>query len=248
MTLASAILAENPIIIEDTIPVGSSQNSALQVPGSIRQSELANRHLQRDKLMDEPGREELGQALLDIGSRQDVAAFETIYNHFAGRVKSFLLGKGMDDAIAEELMQEILLIVWRRAESYDPTKAVASTWIFTIARNRRIDYLRGNSRVEVELDDAMLERDTEHQNTSETLEHKTALAQESQKLSDAMLNLPPEQQQVMHLSYFRGQSHGDIAQWLGLPVGTVKSRIRLALQNVRTNMQAGDIDRDPFEY
>jgi len=213
MTLASAILAENPIIIEDTIPVGSSQNSALQVPGSIRQSELANRHLQRDKLMDEPGREELGQALLDIGSRQDVAAFETIYNHFAGRVKSFLLGKGMDDAIAEELMQEILLIVWRRAESYDPTKAVASTWIFTIARNRRID-----------------------------------LAQESQKLSDAMLNLPPEQQQVMHLSYFRGQSHGDIAQWLGLPVGTVKSRIRLALQNVRTNMQAGDIDRDPFEY
>jgi len=197
--------------------------------------------------MDEPSREELGQALIDIGSRQDEAAFETIYTHFAGRVKSFLLGKGMEDTTAEELMQEILLIVWRRAESYDPTKAAASTWIFTIARNRRIDYLRGNSRIEVELDDAMLERGTEHQNTSDTLEHKTTVAQESKKLFDAMENLPPEQQQVMHLSYFRGQSHGDIAQWLGLPVGTVKSRIRLALQNVRTNMEADDKDRGPFE-
>ncbi len=197
--------------------------------------------------MNELGRDELSQALVAIGDNRDEAAFSIIYTHFAGRVKSFLLGKGMEENTAEELMQEIMLIIWRRAESYDPGKAAASTWIFTIARNRRIDHLRGNSRIEVELDDAMLERGLNDNLVDETLESETALAQHTGKMYEAMDNLPPEQKQVMHLSYFRGQSHGDIAEWLGLPVGTVKSRIRLALQSIRTNMQIGDADSSPFE-
>jgi len=102
-------------------------------------------------------RKRMGDNLVAIGRYRDENAFSDIYSYYAGRVKSFLMGKGMNDEIAEELTQEIMLTVWRRAESYDPKKAAASTWLFTIARNRRIDYLRGNSRIEVELDDEMLD-------------------------------------------------------------------------------------------
>lgn len=178
-------------------------------------------------------RKRMGDNLVAIGTDRSESAFADIYEYYAGRVKSFLMGKGMKDEIAEELTQEIMLTVWRRAESYDPKKAAASTWLFTIARNRRIDYLRGNSRIEVELDDEMLDLDN---TDTETQEKYVADAQAASKLQAALEKLPQEQRQVMHLSYFRGQSHGAIAKWLDLPIGTVKSRIRLAMQAVRSEL------------
>lgn len=182
----------------------------------------------------------LNNHLVCIGRDQNEASFIAIYEHFAGRVKSFLMGKGLVEGVAEELMQEVMLTIWRRAQSYNPDKAAASTWIFTIARNRRIDYLRGNSRVEVELDDALLEHgDTNH---TESMEQQAILLQETGRLSEAMESLPADQRQVMHLSYFRGQSHGDIARWLDLPVGTVKSRIRLAMQSIRNNLHSSEVE------
>ncbi len=176
--------------------------------------------------------------LIAIGKNRDEAAFQDLYEHFAGRIKSFLLGKGMQEAIAEELTQEIMLIVWRRAESYDAAKAAPSTWLFTIARNRRIDYLRGNSRIEVELDDELLEVD----DSAPTQAEQVNLAQQSAVLETALNKLPQEQRQVLHLSYFRGQSHGAIAKWLDLPIGTVKSRIRLAMQSIRAELVAEEIE------
>ncbi len=179
-------------------------------------------------------RKRMGDNLVAIGKYKDEKAFSDLYTYYAGRVKSFLMGKGMSDQIAEELMQEIMLTIWRRAESYDPKKAAASTWLFTIARNRRIDYLRGNSRIEVELDDEMLNLET----TEEDPQAKYVNDQQAaEQLERALSKLPQEQRQVMHLSYFRGQSHGAIAKWLDLPIGTVKSRIRLAMQAVRVNLQ-----------
>jgi len=175
--------------------------------------------------------------LVAIGKTRDQNAFQDFYDHFSGRIKSFLIGKGMDEPIAEELAQEIMLTVWRRAESYNPEKAAASTWLFTIARNRRIDYLRGNSRVEVELDDEMLEVDS----TELTQEEQVNLDQQSRILEQSMNKLPQEQRQVLHLSYFRGQSHGAIADWLDLPIGTVKSRIRLAMQSIRSDVFSGEL-------
>jgi len=171
--------------------------------------------------------------LVAIGTQRDETAFSEVYGHFAGRIKSFLMSRSMEDSIAEELVQEIMLLVWRRAESFDPKKAAASTWIYTIARNRRIDYLRGNSRIDVEFEDEMLELDDDEV----TQEQRVDLAQQSEILQDAMGRLPQEQQQVMHLSYFRGQSHGAIAEWLGLPIGTVKSRIRLAMKSIRNDLE-----------
>ena len=184
-------------------------------------------------------RKRMGDNLAAIGRDRDERAFADVYGYYAGRVKSFLMGKGMNEDIAEELMQEIMLTVWRRAESYDPKKAAASTWLFTIARNRRIDYLRGNSRIEVELDDEMLDIETTENDPQARF---VTDAQSSAMLERALARLPQEQRQVMHLSYYRGQSHGAIARWLDLPIGTVKSRIRLAMQSVRAYLQeAGEI-------
>ena len=182
-------------------------------------------------------RKRMGDNLVAIGEHRDEAAFSDVYSYYAGRVKSFLMGKGMNDEIAEELTQEIMLTVWRRAESYDPKKAAASTWLFTIARNRRIDYLRGNSRIEVELDDEMLDVETTETDPQAKF---VSDEQSAQRLARALEKLPQEQRQVMHLSYFRGQSHGAIARWLDLPIGTVKSRIRLAMQAVRSSLQSED--------
>ena len=191
-------------------------------------------------------RKRMGDNLAAIARDRDEKAFADVYGYYAGRVKSFLMGKGMNEDTAEELMQEIMLTVWRRAESYDPKKAAASTWLFTIARNRRIDYLRGNSRIEVELDDEMLDIETTE---SDPQARFVTDAQSSELLERALARLPQEQRQVMHLSYFRGQSHGAIARWLDLPIGTVKSRIRLAMQSVRAYLQeVGEIpDFDEHE-
>ena len=142
----------------------------------------------------------MGDNLLAIASNRDEAAFSDFYSYYAGRVKSFLMGKGMSDEISEELTQEIMLTVWRRAESYDPKKAAASTWLFTIARNRRIDYLRGNSRIEVELDDELLDVGNTEAESQATF---VADAQAAQQLERALARLPQEQRQVMHLSYFQ---------------------------------------------
>jgi len=182
-------------------------------------------------------RKRMGDNLLAIGRDRSEEAFADVYGYYAGRVKSFLMGKGMSDEIAEELTQEIMLTVWRRAESYDPKKAAASTWLFTIARNRRIDYLRGNSRIEVELDDEMLDVETTDVDPQAKF---VSDSQAAKQLERALEKLPQEQRQVMHLSYFRGQSHGAIAKWLDLPIGTVKSRIRLAMQAVRSSLQSED--------
>lgn len=190
-------------------------------------------------------RKTMGDALVAIGRDRDEQAFALIYGYYAGRIKSFLMGKGMNEDTAEELTQEIMLTVWRRAESYDPKKAAASTWLFTIARNRRIDYLRGNSRIEVELDDEMLDLET----TESDPQARFVMGEQSAvQLEAALDRLPAEQRQVMHLSYYRGQSHGAIAKWLDLPIGTVKSRIRLAMQSVRSNLQreGEPLDRDDY--
>lgn len=180
-------------------------------------------------------RQRMADNLLAIGRHRDEAAFSDFYGYYAGRVKSFLMGKGMNDSIADELMQEIMLSVWRRADTYDPGRAAASTWLFTIARNRRIDYLRGNQRIEVELEDDMLELDESESGTQAEL---VDAQREAEQLHLALEALSPEQRQVMQLSCFRGLSHGDIAEWLQIPIGTVKSRIRLAMQSVRNSLKA----------
>lgn len=165
-----------------------------------------------------------------IADRQDRAAFGRVFLHFAPRLKSWLLRTGSSDEQAEELAQEALVTVWRKAALFSPAQAAVSTWIFTIARNLRVDAARRR-----QLDgagDECFEFDllAAEQPGSDELLDATRM---TQRVRDALRQLPPEQAQVLRLSYYDDEPHARIAAELGIPLGTVKSRMRLAVQHLR---------------
>ena len=162
---------------------------------------------------------------------QDRDAFRHVFDHFAPRLKAFLMGQGTDPQMAEEVVQETMVKVWRKAGQFDPAKAAASTWIFTIARNMRIDHLRKANRPEPDMDDPAFVPDPEPQ-ASDVI----AQSQDAAKLHEAMRELSDEQRDVLTLAFFEEKAHPEIADQLGIPLGTVKSRIRLALKNIRSKI------------
>ena len=164
--------------------------------------------------------------ILAIASGRDRAAFAELFRHFAPRVKSYMLRLGAPPEMAEELAQETLLTVWRKAALFDPARAGASTWIFTIARNLRIDALRRERRPLIDLPEV----DPEPEATPDVLFDG---AERDSRLRRAMTDLPPDQAEVVRLSFFEDKPHSEIAERLGLPLGTVKSRLRLALLKLR---------------
>jgi RNA polymerase sigma factor (sigma-70 family) len=168
--------------------------------------------------------------LVTVARHQDREAFARLFAHFAPRVKRFLMLAGSSQAQAEELAQETMAAVWRKASLYDPARAAASTWIFAIARNLRVDSLRRN-RADAAGDECfeadLLEAD---QPAAEDALHAARL---NERLRGALAQLKPEQVQVLRLSYFDDEPHARIAAVLGIPLGTVKSRIRLAVAQLR---------------
>lgn len=167
--------------------------------------------------------------ILAIARAQDRAAFARLFGHFGPRVKSYLLRLGADQGQAEDLTQDVMLAVWRKAPAYDPRLAAPSTWIFAIARNRRIDALRADKRAQLDPDDPGL------QAVTDALPDRALDAGRwESRLAQALRELPPEQAQMLKLAYYEDRSHGDIAQSLRLPLGTVKSRLRLAVGRLRT--------------
>jgi len=173
-----------------------------------------------------PSFEEL---IVAIGARQDRSAFAALFAHFAPRVKAYLVRTGSDASGADELTQEVMLLVWRKAERYDPSQANAATWIFTIARNKRIDKFRRERHLDFDVDDPTLMPEPEH-----SPDHRLESAQEARKLGEAITTLPDEQASLLKLAFYEGKSHSVIAAEVGLPLGTVKSRLRLALARLRT--------------
>ena len=182
----------------------------------------------------EPREKELpnfSKLLINVGQNQDKAAFADIFQHFAPRVKSYMLKLGSVDEVAEELAQQTLLKVWRKAQLFDPEKAAASTWIFRIARNLRIDTLRKQKHFFD--DDYDLEGIVDEQ---EDAEDKVSREQKSHNITLALSALPQEQTRIIRLSFYDGLSHSEIANQLEIPLGTVKSRIRLAFGHLRKNL------------
>lgn len=173
--------------------------------------------------------------LLAVGKKQDKAAFAELFEYFAPRIKSFLMKGGANPDQADELAQETMIAVWQKAEQFDPAKASASTWIFTIARNKRIDAIRKVPRPEVDADDIDLADDALP--ASEMLSQQ----QETDIMADAIGALPPEQADLLYKSFFEDKTHADIAKETNLPLGTVKSRIRLALDRLRGNRQVTEL-------
>jgi len=177
--------------------------------------------------MNPPGDAARLNALLDrVAAQRDRAAFAELFAHFAPRVKSYLMRQGVAPAQAEDLAQDALLNVWRKAHLFDPAKASASTWLFTIARNLRIDAIRREKRPELDPEDFKPEAEPD-------MGDAMALADDEVRLRDAMKHLPPDQALVIEASFFADKLHSQIATELDIPLGTVKSRLRLAMARLR---------------
>ena len=165
-----------------------------------------------------------------VRDRQDRAAFAALFRHFAPRVKGFLMKSGADAALAEECAQDVMATLWQKAHLFDPARASVATWVFTIARNRRIDALRRSRRPEPEELPWGPEPEPDQ---AEVLEAQ----QETERLGQALARLPEAQRVLVERAYWGEVSHSEIAAETGLPLGTIKSRIRLALERLRTELK-----------
>lgn len=161
-----------------------------------------------------------------VRDTRDTDAFAELFGYFGPRVKSFLMKSGATPDVAEECTQDVMVTIWNKAHLFDPGKASVSTWIFTIARNRRIDHLRKARRVEPE--DLPWGPEAEP-----AQDDAIALQQESEKLGAAIAGLPDKQRVLIEKAYYGELTHSEIAAQTGLPLGTIKSRIRLALDRLR---------------
>lgn len=173
--------------------------------------------------------------ILAVARTADRRAFVALFEHFAPRVKGYLMRSGSNAELAEELAQETMLIVWRKAPSFDPARARLSTWIFTIARNLRIDRHRRGGGVE---ESVAPEWDADQQpaDANASPDELVVAAQRARGVRDAVAELPAEHALVLRLSFFDEHPHARIAEELGIPLGTVKSRIRRAVAQLRHNL------------
>lgn len=172
------------------------------------------------------------QCLLLIASHQDKQAFSGLYDHYAPRINGYLVKQGAAPALAEELTQEALLAVWNKANSYQANIASPNTWIFTIARNLFIDHMRRRSSKYTEpLEAYHLEEYDASNETNSTEEKDIGL---EQQMRESIKNLPFIQAQVVYKSFYEGKSHSQISNDMELPLGTVKSNLRLAFQKLRS--------------
>ena len=166
-----------------------------------------------------------------IAENQDRDAFAELFAHYAPRVKGYLMRLGASNGQAEEVTQEAMLSVWNKAHLFDRKKAAASTWIFTIARNRRIDILRRQKYPELDANDPLLAGEPPTQPDDELIESRTG-----EEVRAALETLPEEQRELVRLAFYSGWSHAKLAAQTNLPLGTVKSRLRFAFNRLRDKL------------
>ena len=192
------------------------------------------------RLMDKPDTiegqpttaEELDRLLTRVGELSDRASFRKLFDAVAPRLKSFLRNQIRDDSEIEVVLQETMLKVWRRAETFDRNKSSAITWIYTVARNVKIDRLRKMSRPEPDPNDPSFMPDP-----IESAEQVVNRQQQSALLKQAVAVLPEGQKEIIILAFFEEKPHSEIAEILDIPLGTVKSRIRLAFGKIRSELE-----------
>ena len=180
-----------------------------------------------------PSASELAELVLRVAREHDKQAFAALFRHYAPRLKSFLMKQGFTDGECDDLVQEAMVNLWRKAESFDPAKAGVSTWVFTIARNLGIDRRRrdGRSSATVELGDY------DEVDPDPSAEQQMIVRQDEVYVREALSRLPAEQAMVIRMSFFGDNPQAEIARVLGIPLGTVKSRVRLALNRLRQIME-----------
>lgn len=171
-----------------------------------------------------------------VAGSRDKEAFASLFDHYAPRLIAYLERLGAESALAEEVMQDTMTALWRKADTFDPAKSSVGTWLYRIARNRRIDLLRRNRGQMVDIDETAPVVDDAPQPD----ENVFATERES-FIRRAMRTLPPEQVALVRLAFFEERSHSEIAAATGLPLGTVKSRIRLAFGRLRRSLEADGV-------
>jgi RNA polymerase sigma factor (sigma-70 family) len=181
-----------------------------------------------------PSSEELTELAEAVASRGDRQAFAVLFKYFAPRLKAFLMRAGSSADVAEELAQETMVCVWRKASTFDPGRARLSTWVFTIARNLRIDHHRRQRHAVADGGADLAGGEPEQLvDTAAPLDEQLGAARRERRVRHALAQLSEEQALIVRLSFFEEQPHSRIARELGIPLGTVKSRVRLAVQHLR---------------
>ena len=189
-----------------------------------------NRPLGPDKTS--ASNEWLAELLDRVAKQQDKAAFALLFEHFGPPVKGFMMRKGADSELAEDLAQDTMITVWRKAHMYSGDKGSVSTWIFTIARNRRIDWARKLKGIQFS-DISELDQPSDDRSADEIVLGN----QEAKSVSDAVERLPSDQKQVISMAFMEDMTQQEISQRLDLPLGTVKSRMRLAYQKLSKSLE-----------
>lgn len=179
----------------------------------------------------EADREHFADLLVLVASRQDRPAYSELFGYYAPRVKSYLMRLGADGAQAEEIAQDVMVTVWRKASLFDRRQASVSTWIFRIARNRRIDVFRRTKRPDLDPEETMI-----LPAGVEAPEARVEAMETETRVRTAMKDLPEEQLLLLRLAFYDGLSHREIAEKLDVPLGTVKSRIRLAFAKMKSRL------------
>lgn len=171
--------------------------------------------------------------LVEVGASQNRGAFAQLFSHFAPLLKSFAQAsrqEGWFPGLAEDLVQEVMIKVWQKAGGYNPQKASATTWIYTVARNCRIDMLRRKCNTQhLPLEN----EDYWHEPDEETPVSLLRQKRTEEHIKSSLGQLPREQDEILRKVYLEGKSHAEASQELGLPLGTVKSRVRLGLQKLQ---------------
>lgn len=202
------------------------------LPAPMRSRRLSVVPIDPDRAAGTPA--EWAEALSRVAQAQDRAAFGRLFAHFAPRLKGWLVRTGSTPDQADELTQETMVTVWRKAALFDPAQAAVSTWIFTIARHLRVDAARRH-RIDADgLGDVTFDAlDDGQDGVAEQVDARRL----AQRVREALHRLPPEQAQVLRLSFYNDEPHARIATELGIPLGTVKSRVRLAVAQLRRLLQ-----------
>ena len=169
-----------------------------------------------------------------IAAHADRDAFRLVFEHFAPRIKGLMLKAGASGEEAEEIAQDTLLAVWRKAAQFDPSSAGAPAWIFTIARNLRIDAVRRSARAGVMVPDAELEYFVDPAESQET---QIVKRNDTARITGAISRLSKEQSTAIRMSFIEDRPHAEIAEALRIPLGTVKSRIRLAMTRLKDSLE-----------
>lgn len=194
------------------------------MPTGRRLAVVSSREMQQT-----PSPDALVDMMMQIAQGRDRQAFALLFRYFGPRLKTFFLRWKLPSGAAEDLVQETMLTVWRKASYFDPARAGVATWVFTIARNIRIDYMRRQR------DPSTLPPDPE--DGPDTLEDGLLGAERDAQVRQALTALSPEQQTIVRLAYFSEKSQTEIADELGIPLGTVKSRTRLAMNRLRALLE-----------